>query len=330
LTLAMIEDLLKPDEQPEGKPFNGHVRLASTFQVEAVPPGGTARRGEASGAGHLVFKPLELLAGHDWLITCWHPTRTFVGAEPVGDTGEPEVPTDLLGNVGRTWAAGQAASAGDLGVLVMHELALTYIPTVRVLASWLEDWELGLYINDESDRCTLVHLWGSMAVLRDWLNPLNRPGLRTNVDKAWLPATNHAEVVAVDDRIDKALDSLRRLADALRGSFQVLHVELNQEEQERADERQRRVELAATALLVPTFVVGFYGANTWVPGEQQHWGFWVMVAALVVLSVGALCFVTYWHRQHKKDKATLAQQRLLLRDALPGRLREREGRRATA
>ena len=36
--------------------------------------------------------------------------------------------------------------------------------------------------------------------------------------------------------------------------------------------------------LVPTLVVGFYGANTWVPGQNKHWGFWVMVGALVIFS----------------------------------------------
>jgi hypothetical protein len=29
-------------------------------------------------------------------------------------------------------------------------------------------------------------------------------------------------------------------------------------------------------------VVGFYGANTWVPGQGRHWGFYVMLGVLIV------------------------------------------------
>jgi hypothetical protein len=314
--MEMVADLVEPDAQPEGKPFNGTVRLASTFSVEACSPDGTARRGEAAGAGHLVFRPLEILAGDEWIITCWHPVRTFVGAESSEDTVPGAAPPDLFESVARSWAAGTGSCAGDLGVLVMHELALTYVPAVRVVASWLEDWELALYITDEPDRDTLARLWGSMAVLRDWLNPLNKAGLRTNVDKAWLPVRDHAAVIRVDDRVDKALDNLRTLAGALRGSFQVLHVELNEEQREHAERRQRRVELIATALLMPTLVVGFYGANTWVPGQGRHWGFWVMVAALVLLSAAALAAVAAVHRQHQRDAAEVAKERRQLQAQL--------------
>lgn len=316
LTLEMARDLLTPDAQPEGKPFNGHVRLASTFAVEASRSGPTARRGEGGGAGHLLFKPLEILAGANWMITCWHPSRTFVGAHEDPSYGPASAPPDLVESVGTRWVSAGSRCAGDLGVLVMHELALTYVPAVRCVASWLEDWELALYVTDEPDRSTLARIWGSMAVLRDWLNPLNRAGLRTDLNKAWLPAVDHDEVVRVDDRVDKALDNLRGLADALRASFQLLHVELNEEQRDHAERLQRRVELIATALLVPTLVVGFYGANTWVPGEGRHWGFWVMVGALVMLTLGALGLVQYVHRAHQRDADGITRERRRLQAEL--------------
>jgi len=59
----------------------------------------------------------------------------------------------------------------------------------------------------------------------------------------------------------------------------------------------RRVEIGAAAFLIPTLVVGFYGANTWVPGQGSHWGFWVMLAALIALSLLGVGLVLRWQRR---------------------------------
>ena len=186
----------------------------------------------------------------------------------------------------------------------MHELALSYAPAYRALFSWLEDWELSLYVNDELDnRDELPELWGLMAVMRDWLNPLNRPGLRADIGKSWLVATDHDAVVEVDDRVDKALAGLAKLSERLRQSFGLLHLEQGEEQREHSERMQRRIEIAAAVFLVPTLVVGFYGANTWVPGQGKHWGFWVMVAVLISLSVAALFGVL--HLQRRASQAAL-------------------------
>ncbi len=99
-------------------------------------------------------------------------------------------------------------------------------------------------------------------------------------------------MIDVDERIDKARAGLARLSEGLRQAFSLLHVEQVEEQRQRdEDKRQReersarRLETLAAVFLVPTLVVGFYGANTWIPGQNKHWGFWVMVAALVVLSL---------------------------------------------
>ena len=46
--------------------------------------------------------------------------------------------------------------------------------------------------------------------------------MRADVEKAWLPATDHKAVIAVDQRIDKALDELSKLSETLRQSFGLL------------------------------------------------------------------------------------------------------------
>jgi uncharacterized membrane protein len=298
LTMGMLDDLLTPDDQPAGHSYaDGDIRLASSFSVVAQRPGDGAERGTPLGVGVLVFQPVELLAGGDWMITCWHPRRVFQGATKLEE--RPAGDSDAVHRaVEQRWRQSQRGGPGDLGVSVMHELALTYAPTHRALYSWLGDWELSLYVEDDVDNHDqLPELWGLMAVLRDWLNPLNKPGLRSDPDKAWLPVTSHEAVIEVDDRVDKALSNLAKLSETLRQSFGLLHLVETEEQRQHSEHMQRRLEIAAVVFLVPTLIVGFYGANTWVPGQGKHWGFWVMVAALVLLSVSALFAVLYFHRR---------------------------------
>jgi hypothetical protein len=92
-------------------------------------------------------------------------------------------------------------------------------------------------------------------------------------------------VVEVDERVDRALEGLARLSETLRGAFGLLHVEQTEEQRQREERSARRLETLAAVFLVPTLVVGFYGANTWVPGQGRHWGFWVMVGILIALSL---------------------------------------------
>jgi CorA-like Mg2+ transporter protein len=317
LTAEMLEDLLTPDDEPAGRTYSGgQIRLASSFSVLADRPEENLERGTPQRAGVLVFQPVELLAGKDWLITCWHPTRTFRGPSKV-DEGPPGAAAEIQLAVEGQWERGKRGGPGDLGVSIMHELALTYVPTQRALSTWLEDWELSLYVEDDLDNHDeLPELWGLMAVLRDWLNPLNRPGLRASIDKAWLPATDHDTVIDVDNRVDKALAGLARLSETLRQSFGLLHLEQTEEQRRHSERMQQRLELAAVVFLVPTLIVGFYGANTWVPGQGRHWGFWVMVAALVLLSLSALLVVLQLHRRSNEASRAAAAERRRLRNEL--------------
>lgn len=155
-----------------------------------------------------------------------------------------------------------------------------------------------------------------MAVLRDWLGPLNRAGLRADLGKAWLAATVHSEVIAVDDRVDEALDDLEKLSDTLRSSFNVLHFQQAEEQRARTEQMQHRIELLAAIFLVPTLVVGFYGANTWIPGQQAHWGFYVMVGALLFFSVATVGLLLRWQRTQAGQAQRDADERARIRDDL--------------
>jgi len=155
-----------------------------------------------------------------------------------------------------------------------------------------------------------------MAVLRDWINPLNRVGLKGDIDEAWFLVSDHEPALEVDDRIDRALKHLRELGQTLRQSFNLLHVKQLEEHRERNEALQRRVEIGAAAFLIPTLIVGFYGANTWVPGESEHWGFWVMVVALIIFSLGGVAVVMYWHREQRRREQESEEELQRLRSQL--------------
>jgi hypothetical protein len=317
LSHAMLKDLLTPDEEPEGKTYAaGAVRLASSFSVHAERPVQQSERGTAQGVGVLVFQPVELLASADWLISCWHPRRSFQGAQKVRED-PPQNSDSLWQAVTERWQAGNRGVAGDLGVSVMHELALSYAPTHRRLYEWLEDWELSLYVDDElNNEEQLPELWGLMAVLRSWLNPLNKPGLRANAGKAWLPVSDHQAVIDVDERIDKALAALAKLSETMRQSFGLLHIAQAEAQQRQREQMQHRIEVAAAIFLVPTLIVGFYGANTWVPGQGKHWGFWVMVGALVMLTIGSLLLVVRLQSRSREAAQRAAAERKRMRSEM--------------
>jgi Mg2+ and Co2+ transporter CorA len=44
-------------------------------------------------------------------------------------------------------------------------------------------------------------------------------------------------------------------------------------------------------LLVPTFIAGFFGANTQVPGQGKWWGFGLMVVLMVLGAAGAWALI---------------------------------------
>jgi hypothetical protein len=316
LTEEMLGDLLTPDDQPAGASYDGSIRLASSFSVAPWRPTEHAERGRPQGVGVLRFQPVEILAGDSWLITCWHPQRVFQGSVLV-DQQPPEAADELFEAVAKRWKRKPGRQPGDLGISVMHELALTYAPAHRALDAWLEDWELSLYMEDDLDNHDqLPELWGLMAVLRDWLNPLNKAGLRADPDKSWLCTSDHQAAIEVDDRIDKALASLSKLSDTLRQSFGLLHLEQTEAQRRHSERTQHRVELIAAGFLVPTFIVGLYGANTWVPGQGRHWGFWVMVVLLALLSVVVVALV--WRMQQRAEAAQEAavEERKRMRDEL--------------
>jgi CorA-like Mg2+ transporter protein len=302
LDRAMLVELLTPDALPEDNEWlGGQVKLASTCALafERLDEGPD----DDIDDGVVIVQPVELLASERWLISRWHPARRIADGPGEDARGEPLLSRgDCEAAVERRWRNGDGRTAGDLGVLVMHQLALTYAPAERELSSVLEDWELRLYEGDRTpeqlsaQREALRRLWRLRAVLRDWIAPLNRPGMSLDVEKVWLPATDHAEAIRVDDRMDRVLDNLTKLGENLRASFHLIHLEESERERDRRELVQRRVEIVAAVFLVPTFIFGLYGSNTWLPGQGSVLGFIVMVLIVVGVTIGSVLLIQRWQR----------------------------------
>ncbi len=290
LELEMLEELMQSDRLPEDREWaDGAVRLASTCAL-------------AFDEGAVIVQQVELLASESWLITSWHRARRLADADSEMVTADIVNRQECVESVGRRWRSGEGVTAGDLGVLVMHELVLTYAPAERGLRSVLEDWELRLYEGDRTpgeladQREALRRLWRLRAVLRDWIAPLNRPGLSLDVDKVWLPASDHGEAIKVDDRIDRVLENLATLGEALRSSFHLVHLEEAERERDRREQVQRQVELVAAIFIVPTFIFGLYGSNTWLPGQGSRVGFAIMIAIVLAVTAGSILLLQRWQR----------------------------------
>lgn len=308
LEREMLDDLLEPDKLPENRTWRGgDVRLASTFAVYPAAAGRSDWARKVKPSAEAVYQEIELLAGADWLLSVWHQPCLYCGKEPTRRDGAPIGKTEVFDAVTKRWRKGGGGNAGDLGVLVMHELALTYAPAHRHFRAALEEWEMRLYGSegevvaaavDPARERELRRLWDARARFRDWLSPLNVIGINEDLNKAWLLAADHDEVKAVDKRVNRALDALGGLGDTLRGSFHLLNIKASEAQRERHEKLQRRIELIAAAFLVPTLIVGFFGANTWVPGEHRHWGLTIMLLAIAILTGTVMALLWATHRRY--------------------------------
>jgi Mg2+ and Co2+ transporter CorA len=53
----------------------------------------------------------------------------------------------------------------------------------------------------------------------------------------------------------------------------------------------------AAIFLVPTFIFGLYGSNTWLPGQGSTTGFAVMVAIVISVTLGSVYLIQRWQRE---------------------------------
>jgi len=283
LSASDLAELLDPDLQPRVWPHieDPSIRYVSSFGVRARQPEHEHEHGAGSSAGVLVFEPVKFLATERCLLSCAHERRTHRGtrepwlAGPVFDVS--------VADLDRLWVERELHTSGDLGVLMLDQLAVGYRPAVHVIDGWLAEWEAGLW--DEKHRPsgkTLRETWGSVNLLRKWVAPLNRPGIRRDPQRAWFPnVRKHDEAIAVDDRIDATLKDLRELAERLRASLGLLQVQAS-------DRLNRTLTVATAAIAGPTILIAVVGARTNYPLGEGHTAFFVTLALTLVSVLAVL------------------------------------------
>src|SRR3954447_1816610 len=294
LTEQMVVDLFTVDPRPSVHHYTDepHLRMVSAFSVRAEESEEGASDAETSKAGALVFQLVEMLAGDGWVVTCWHRSKRYHGAEEIAE-GAPEGRSEVMEGVEQWWRQGGLSTAGDLATLILHELVLTYPSASRVMNSWLEQWELDFHRRfDKTERHTLIDVRSLLAELEERLRAIERP--EADAEDSWFTGLSSVKwAERVQRLMDRSLRDLEPIHGTLRASLDLLGVHATAQQlrlaqhQAAAQERlQGALALVTSVLLVPTFIAGTFGANTEVPGQGKWWGFVVMVVLMVLGATG--------------------------------------------
>ena len=306
ITLEMVQDLLTADPQPkvvEHTAGDDVVRAVSVVGVKAGEqsegadqPGGES----ATTTGQLSFQLVEFLVGRDWLVTCWHPSRTCTGSSHELD-GAPVLKEQVLARTRHTWATGRGSTGGDLGLHLATALVDTYRQAHRQAEAWLEQWEFKhLQRLDSPETVSLSSMISLVADFRRRLSAFNQ-AREVTTDRTWFSYVSDSDQAErMDAVLDRALKNLKLLFEAVRSDIELVTMKAiskqaedvartaNLAAQQRvAGERLRgQLEKIAALLLIPALIAGIFGANTQLPGYGQWFGFIAMLV-LMVLSVGA-------------------------------------------
>lgn len=123
LTQRMARDLATPRRFPAAGIYGAtSIRMTAGFLVRHLQLSATDGGGEA-GPVASVLKPVQLLAGEDWLLSAWLPSRLFRGSSAALEMdGDGHDPDRLHTAVATSWLESSCASAGALAELFRREL----------------------------------------------------------------------------------------------------------------------------------------------------------------------------------------------------------------
>src|SRR4051812_20694317 len=305
LTEQMIVDLFTVDPRPYVHHYTDepHLRMVSAFSVRADESEEGASDAKASKAGALVLQLVEMLAGDGWVVTCWHRSKRYHGAEEIAE-GDPEGREAVTKGVEQWWRQGGLSTAGDLATLILHELVLTYPSAARVMNSWLEQWELDFHKRfDKTERHTLIDVRSLLAELEERLRAIERP--EADAADSWFTGLSSEKwAERVQRLMERSLSDLDSIHQTLRSALDLLAVHATAQQlrlaqhSAAAQERlQGALALVTSVLLVPTFIAGLFGANTEVPGQGKWWGFVVMLVLMILGAIATWLLI----RPRKRD-----------------------------
>lgn len=298
LTPELLGELFTVDPRPKvSEHGDGELRFVSCFSARAEESERGEGDADASKAGALVFQLVEVLCGRGWLITCWHRSKRYEGAEEIAE-GPASGHDEVVRAVERHWSRDRLETAGDLATLVLYELVGTYPEASRVLTSWLEQWELDFHRRfDETERDTLIDIRALLAEFEERLVAFERP--EVDPGEAWFTGlTGDRWATRVRHVVGRVLSDLAALGAALRSSLDLFgvysaaqHLRLARHQAAQSDRLQETVALVTSMLLVPTLIASLFGSNTMIPGQGEWWGFFVMIGLMVLGATSAYLLI---------------------------------------
>ena len=115
LTPRMVRDLITPARYPAGRSYDdGRIAITFGFRTRHVP--------RENGDVTSLFEPVRLLAGEDWLLSCWLPARAYWGLDDASAGGD-EAADELYRAVAGAWPESGGETAADLADAAHRELA---------------------------------------------------------------------------------------------------------------------------------------------------------------------------------------------------------------
>jgi len=307
----MIRDLLRADLQPKVETYGNErdgVRSVSVFAVVARELPNDLDADGVSEA--LVFQLVEMLVGNGWLVTCWHSSRTFRGSSEE-QPGPHMLRETFNSHVRYRWREAEpkpldGKSSGDLGLYLARSLAATYGASYRMMERWVELWEVNFFksLGGRPDRASLLReaaeeISNSLSMVAEFRRRISalEHARWSTTDKCWFPRlTDHGNSgVKEEDRSEQAKGletyiqseekKLTRLSADIRADMDLLMLQSAATQQASSERLQSRLGLVTGLVLVPTLVVGMFGANTELPGRNNWLGFELMLAFMVISGV---------------------------------------------
>jgi hypothetical protein len=304
LTLPMVNDLRRhePHLQSRVETYGDEDGPRFLSMAAAVARDGLP---ECHGSGlenmhAVVFQEVRMLADRDWIITCWHPSRTVTGAVPPFFAA-PLLRQPFLRRV-QHLRSQEDTTASDLGLCLALALVDTYGATHRLMQGWVADWEVDIF-NDLAKRSLenlkdaetrLDGMLATAAEARRRITGLQHARAESR-DRSWLlPRVTpeqgderpepHPRAKVLADRLEHHETAFKNQTEAIRANMDVVMLRSTAAQQEISEALQRRLGVLTSLVLAPTLIVGLFGANTALPGGGTWWGFSLMIL-LMALSI---------------------------------------------
>ncbi|MEA2619275.1 MAG: magnesium transporter [Chloroflexota bacterium] len=272
---SLVRLLGTAPERADMTSYPEHVHLILQ-SIEPEDPSATPR--SAAAPGTLVRKPIDLVAGRNWVVTVHDgKLRAFdrIDASTEGDT-----------RLGALDAAGFLASIAD-------EVLADYLEIAEGIERQIDALdEMALRRRREEDvLVTIVALRRRIGEIRRTLAPhrvafaaFARPEMELykELGKPWPGLTEH---------LDRTLEAIENLRELLLGTFDILMGRQGQS----ANEVMKVLTILSAVLLPAVVLAGIMGMNFQMDFFNDTNNFWVAIGAMVISALTILLVARWRH-----------------------------------